>query len=143
MVDMNYGKCDSCGKEAALTRIYEHFDFPCECHSSDHFIFHELCDECVQAYCTDPNSAYRMDPNIECMAQVSVNTFNLFLKAHGKYGVKYHHSLTCDDIHPEYITDTKPMIKIRCTYETMCYLGKIYSEYQYELALDAEKESKE
>lgn len=135
MADMNYGKCDSCGKEAALTRIYEHFSFPCECHSPEHFMFHELCDDCVQSY--------RMDLNTECTAQVSVDTFNLFLKAHGKYGLKYHHSLTCDDIHPEYVTDDKPMIKIRCTYETMCYLGKIYSEYQYDLALEVEKESKE
>lgn len=126
MQESNFGTCEICGKEAVLTRIYEHFSFPCVCHSPEHFMLRDMCDDCLQRY--------HIDPDMECTAQVTVETFNLFLKAHGKYGLKYNHRLTCEDIHPEYVTDDTPYIKIKCTYEMMCYLGKIYSEYQYDQA---------
>lgn len=47
-----YGKCQFCGKEAALNIRYYHYTIKCECcHSSDkhgHFERIEYCDACVR-----------------------------------------------------------------------------------------------
>lgn len=129
MSDINYGTCDICGKESELIRVYERFGFPCICHSSQHFIMHNICTECEQTY--------QVDPEMICKAEISVDTFNTFLKAHVKYNMKYPHSFHPEDINPVYNTESDtPSINISCTYEMMCYLGKIYSEYIYEKELE-------
>lgn len=133
MGDMNYGKCDNCGKEAPLNRVTDRFSFPCNCHSPEHFIIHNLCDDCLQTY--------HMSPDTECNVEVSVETFNIFLKAHGKYALKYHHEFNYEMLDPKYYIDdatNTPAIKLHCTYETLCYLGKIYSEFMYELELESQ-----
>ena len=50
MGDINYGTCNKCGKKSQLNRICERFSFPCECHSSNHFIIHDLCDDCYSTF---------------------------------------------------------------------------------------------
>lgn len=130
--DMNYGKCDKCGKEASLNRIYDKFSFPCICHSPTHFMLHDLCDDCY--------ASFREDANRNCTADITVDTFNSFLKGHVNYYVHddKKRGLHCDDLNPEYHTsdDGQPLVKITCTYDTMCYLGKIYEYYQHQKMLE-------
>lgn len=137
MGDVIYGTCARCGKKANLTRVTDRFGFPCLCHSPHHFIINNVCDKCL--------FEFRITPDTMCTADVSIETFNLFLKAHVKYASKYNHSLHPDELTPEYhideITNT-PCIRINCTYDMMCYLGIIYTEYIYEKTLEeAEKAS--
>ena len=130
--DMNYGRCEKCGKEATLNRIYDKFSFPCACHSPSHFMLHNLCNECY--------SNFRENPDHECHADVSVDTFNIFLKSHSAYFVHEgeKRALRCEDLNPEYHTseDGHPLVKITCTYDTMCYLGKLYEYYQQQKRLE-------
>ena len=125
MGDINYGTCEKCGKEGQLNRIYEKFSFPCECHSPQHFLMHDLCDDCY--------ATFKEDPDKICIAEVSVDTFNTFLKAHARYyGIYHERQMTFKDLEPVYIIDdvlNKPTIRITCTYAMMCYLGKIYTYY--------------
>ena len=125
MGDINYGTCNKCGKKSQLNRICERFSFPCECHSPNHFIIHDLCDDCYYTFKEDPNKI--------CIAEISVDTFNTFLKAHAYYyGVYHEKTISFKDLNPVYIIDdtcNKPIIQITCTYNIMCYLGKIYAYY--------------
>lgn len=51
--DINYGKCQCCGKKAPLTRTYFYYDIECECcgckHNGKniHFQFIEHCNTCI------------------------------------------------------------------------------------------------
>ena len=44
---IEYGKCEVCGKEAALKRTYFRYGFKCQCHSPNHFEFVRHCVDCV------------------------------------------------------------------------------------------------
>ena len=136
MGDINYGTCEKCGKEAQLNRIYEKFSFPCECHSPQHFLMHDLCDECY--------ATFKEDPNKICIAEVSVDTFNTFLKAHAHhFGIYHERQMTFKDLDPIYIIDNttnRPSIRITCTYGMMCYLGKIYTYYMEALRTEENDE---
>ena len=46
MGEIEYGKCDVCGKLSALTRTYYHYGIKCECHSPEHFEIVRTCPEC-------------------------------------------------------------------------------------------------
>lgn len=45
--DIEYGKCDICGKETYLQRTYFRYDIKCECHSPNHFELFRHCDTCT------------------------------------------------------------------------------------------------
>lgn len=47
--DIEYGKCETCGKEAPLQRTYWHYDIKCECHSPSHFEMKRHCAACAPA----------------------------------------------------------------------------------------------
>lgn len=48
-VDVDFGKCDVCGKETKLNRLYVRFEnIICECHSPCHFELLRVCDECIR-----------------------------------------------------------------------------------------------
>lgn len=48
MAEIEYGKCEICGKEGPLQRTYFRYpDIKCECHSPYHFDLVIHCDECV------------------------------------------------------------------------------------------------
>lgn len=130
--DINFGICEKCGKEAQLNRIYDKFSFPCACHSPTHFMLHNLCEDCY--------SNFRENAEHECHADVSVDTFNIFLKGHADYYVheSEKRALHCEDLNPEYHTNEagQPLVKITCTYDTMCYLGKIYEYYLQQKKLE-------
>lgn len=122
--EIKWGLCDCCGKEKQLLFHREKFSFPCECHSPVHFIIHSLCEDCYQTYREKPDKLF--------VYTVSVDTFNLFLKAHAHYASENRErDLTFRDLEPTYIIqDKKPMIQIVSTYDTLCYLSKIYTIYQ-------------
>jgi len=45
--DVEFGKCEICGKETFLQRTYFKYNIKCECHSPQHFEFIRHCDDCV------------------------------------------------------------------------------------------------
>jgi hypothetical protein len=45
--EVEYGKCDICGKEAVLQRTYFRYDIKCECHSPYHFELVMHCKDCI------------------------------------------------------------------------------------------------
>ena len=47
MGEMEYGKCEVCGKENSLTRTYYHYNIKCECHSPTHFVVVKHCRGCI------------------------------------------------------------------------------------------------
>lgn len=47
MGDVEFGKCECCGKETSLMRTYFHYDIKCECCSPTHFEFVKHCSDCV------------------------------------------------------------------------------------------------
>ena len=125
--DVLYGVCDKCGKETNLIRHYDKFAFPCECHSPHHFILHDLCEDCYKTFRDDPEKMTHFE--------VTVDTFNLFMKAHAYYYPKNpERKLTFKDLSPEYfIKNQKAYIRIVCTYDMLVYLNKIYIEYHHYL----------
>lgn len=45
--EIEYGKCEFCGKDAPLIREYRHYEnIKCECHSPCHFDMIRFCKEC-------------------------------------------------------------------------------------------------
>ena len=44
---IEFGKCEVCGKESSLQRIYFNYDIKCECHSPNHFELVCYCNKCV------------------------------------------------------------------------------------------------
>jgi len=45
--DIEYGKCEICGKESSLKRTYWHYAIKCECHSPSHFELRRHCYDCL------------------------------------------------------------------------------------------------
>ena len=45
--EVEFGKCEVCGKESILGRTYFHYDIKCECHSPYHFEMVCHCKDCV------------------------------------------------------------------------------------------------
>lgn len=45
--EIEFGKCQVCGKEAALERMYFRYDIKCECHSPNHFELVCHCSDCT------------------------------------------------------------------------------------------------
>lgn len=125
--DVLYGVCDKCGKETNLIRHCDEFEFPCECHSPHHFILHDLCEDCYKTFRDDPEKMTHFE--------VTVDTFNLFMKAHAYYYPKNpERKMTFKDLNPEYfIKDRKAYIRVVCTYDMLVYLNKIYIEYRHYL----------
>lgn len=125
--EIHYGICDKCGKETNLIRHYDEFAFPCECHSPHHFILHDLCEDCYKTFRDDPEKMTHFE--------VTVDTFNLFMKAHAYYYSKNpERKMTFKDLGPEYfIKDRKAYIRVVCTYDMLVYLNKIYIEYHHYL----------
>lgn len=125
--DVLYGVCDKCGKETNLIRHCDEFAFPCECHSPHHFILHDLCEDCYKTFRDDPEKMTHFE--------VTVDIFNLFMKAHAYYYSKNpERKMTFKDLGPEYfIKDRKAYIRVVCTYDMLVYLNKIYIEYRHYL----------
>ena len=46
MGDVEFGKCDICGKETTLNRKYYHYDIKCDCCSPKHFEIVRHCKDC-------------------------------------------------------------------------------------------------
>ncbi len=44
---VEFGKCEICGKEAAMERTYYRYDIVCACHSPYHFELIRHCKGCV------------------------------------------------------------------------------------------------
>ena len=89
------GKCEKCGFIGQINRVDEMLSFPCECHSPHHFILHDLCEECY--------NTFRDDPERMVHFEVSVDTFNIFMKAHAYYYPKNpERKLSFKDLSPEY-----------------------------------------
>ncbi len=47
--EVEYGKCDICGKESSLSRKYYRYDIKCDCCNGikdDHFEIVRYCSEC-------------------------------------------------------------------------------------------------
>ena len=51
--DIEFGKCDICGKEENLERTYFEYDINCECHSPKHFELVSHCKDCVPSMPTE------------------------------------------------------------------------------------------
>lgn len=47
MGDIEFGKCEVCGKETSLQRSCFYYDIECECHSPYHFEFVKHCRNCI------------------------------------------------------------------------------------------------
>lgn len=47
MNEIEYGKCQICGKETNLQRTYFRYKIKCECHSPYHFELIIHCSDCV------------------------------------------------------------------------------------------------
>lgn len=45
--EMEFGKCEVCGKEAPLVRTYFRYNIKCECHSPNHFVLVRHCKGCI------------------------------------------------------------------------------------------------
>ena len=46
MGEIEYGKCDVCGKYGAVERTYYHYGIKCACHSPEHFEMVRTCQLC-------------------------------------------------------------------------------------------------
>jgi hypothetical protein len=46
-MEVEYGKCEYCGKTGVLSRTYFHYDLKCECHSPNHFEIVYHCVSCL------------------------------------------------------------------------------------------------
>ena len=44
--EVEFGKCDYCGKEGPMNRKYFHYPIKCECHSPQHFEIRWHCNDC-------------------------------------------------------------------------------------------------
>jgi len=44
--EVEFGKCDYCGKEGYVDRKYFHYPIKCECHSPQHFEIRWHCKDC-------------------------------------------------------------------------------------------------
>ena len=44
--EVEFGKCDYCGKEGPMNRKYFHYPIKCECHSPQHFEIKWHCNDC-------------------------------------------------------------------------------------------------
>ena len=77
MLDFEVDICEKCGVVGLINRINEDFHFPCICHSPNHFLSHFLCNNCLQSFKPNPKEFHEVI--------VSIDTFNIFLKAHPKY----------------------------------------------------------
>lgn len=122
------GRCDVCGKElkeSYLNHIVDKFSFPCTCHSPVHCISRYLCNDCI--------SNFREDPKKICKVTVSIDTFVIFLKSYSKFRFKYlSKSLSISDLNPIYdFMSSSPDVTINCTYETLVFLGQLYTEWTY------------
>lgn len=47
MGEIEYGRCEICGKENSLTRTYYHYNIKCECCSPTHFVVVKHCRGCT------------------------------------------------------------------------------------------------
>lgn len=53
MGEIEFGKCDICGKESGLSRTYFYYNIPCECcgckedGKNMHFVMVRHCEDCV------------------------------------------------------------------------------------------------
>lgn len=47
MGEVEYGKCEICGKETYLSRKYYHYNIKCECCSPTHFVLIRHCKDCI------------------------------------------------------------------------------------------------
>lgn len=45
--DMMYGRCNCCGKKAPLQRTTFRYPIECECHSPEHCILIDHCENCI------------------------------------------------------------------------------------------------
>ena len=45
--EIEFGKCEICGKNKELTRTYFRYDIKCECHSPYHFELVRHCYDCT------------------------------------------------------------------------------------------------
>lgn len=45
--EIEFGKCEVCGKEAPLARTYWHYPINCNCHAPNHFEMVRHCDSCM------------------------------------------------------------------------------------------------
>lgn len=45
--EIEFGKCDYCGKKAPLRRKYFYYDIKCDCHSPRHFELRYHCKDCI------------------------------------------------------------------------------------------------
>ena len=85
MLDFEVDICEKCGVVGLITRINEDFHFPCICHSPNHFLTHFLCNSCLQTFKPNPKESHEVI--------VSIDTFNIFLKAHPKYWKMFNHNI--------------------------------------------------
>lgn len=46
MGEIEFGKCEICGKEKQLRRTYYHYAIRCQCHSPNHFELVRHCNDC-------------------------------------------------------------------------------------------------
>ena len=47
MGEIEFGRCEICGKEAPLSRKYYYYDIKCECCSPKHFVYIAHCKDCI------------------------------------------------------------------------------------------------
>jgi len=47
MRDVEFGKCDMCGRVAPLQKKDYYFDISCECHDNEHVETIRYCSDCV------------------------------------------------------------------------------------------------
>lgn len=81
MSDMEFGKCEVCGKDnVPLFRTYFNYDIPgikCTCHSPNHFVVIRHCCDCKA---TEPQYT-KMEFKTEDLHSISSNTDINFQKA--------------------------------------------------------------
>ena len=65
-MDIEFGKCDICGKETCLNRKYYYYDIKCECHSPQHFELVCYCDDCKDKVKPPTHTLVRIKPIEEC-----------------------------------------------------------------------------
>ena len=131
MLEFEVGICEKCGVVGPINRINEYFHFPCICHSPNHFLIHFLCNSCLQTFKPNPKESHEVI--------VSIDTFNIFLKAHPKYWKMFNHNIKIDFEKVYYKIDdatNSPEIIITCTYDTLVYLGKIYQQWIHDQTED-------
>ena len=131
MLDFEVNICEKCGFVGLINRINEDFHFPCICHSPNHFLTHFLCNSCLQTFKPNPKESHEVI--------VSIDTFNIFLKAHPKYWKMFNHSIGIEFEKVCYKIDdvtNSPEIVIACTYDTLVYLGKIYQQWMHDQTED-------